>query len=91
MNYLQSNNILQIILSRTVVGIISINVSKPINIDTALISIINVKIIEKKTTIFFNSCYCGHNTIYSNKLLNNKFILQMKSDYSDNKIKKLQQ
>ena len=52
MNYLQSNNILQIILSTTVVGIISINVSKPINIDTALISIINVKTIEKKTTIF---------------------------------------
>ena len=52
MNYLQSNNILQIILSTTVVGIISINVSKPINIDTALISIINVKIIEKK--IFFS-------------------------------------
>ena len=49
MNYLQSNNILQIILSTTVVGIISINVSKPINIDTALISMINVKIIEKKT------------------------------------------
>ena len=48
MNYLQSNNILPIILSTTVVGIISITVSKPINIDTALISIINVKIIEKK-------------------------------------------
>ena len=90
MNYLQSNNILQITLSTTVVGIISINVSKPINIDTALISIINVKIIKKNNN-FFNSCYCGHNTIYSNKLLNNKFILQMKSDYSDNKIKKLQQ
>ena len=33
------------------VGIISVNVSKPINIDTALISIINVKIIEKKKNL----------------------------------------
>ena len=54
MNYLQSNNGLQIISSTTVVGITITNIGVPKNIKnyfsiecTDLISIINVKILEK--------------------------------------------
>ena len=65
MNYLQSNNVLQIFLSKTVVGII--NISVPKNIEsyfpikcTDLISIINVKILKN---IFLTAASGSHNTI----------------------------
>ena len=65
MNYLQSNNVLQIFLSKTVVGII--NISVPKNIEsyfpitcTDLISIINVKILKNN---FLTAASGSHNTI----------------------------
>ena len=67
MNYLQSNNGLQIFLSKTVVGITITNMSVPKNIEsyfsiecTDLISIIIVKILKNN---FLTAASGSHNTI----------------------------